>query len=61
MKEVSRKWFTLVFLGADENDTQLELTYNWDADVPYSCDENFWHVAYSVENIYEFLKLWKKV
>ena len=33
----------------------LELTYNWDAE-KYTSGRNFGHVAYGVENIYEFCK-----
>ena len=44
--------FTLVFLGADENeDAQVELTYNWDPE-PYDGGRNFGHLAYEVEDIY---------
>ena len=66
MKEVRRKKvpegkFTLVFLAADDNESQLELTYNWDQNEPYSGGNNFGHVAYSVENIYDYCeKLEKK-
>ena len=66
MKEVRRKEvpegkFTLVFLAADDNESKLELTYNWDQNEPYSCGDNFGHVAYSVENIYDYCeKLEKK-
>ena len=66
MKEVRRKEvpegkFTLVFLAADDNESQLELTYNWDQNGPYSGGDNFGHVAYSVENIYDYCeKLEKK-
>ena len=66
MKEVRRKEvpegkFTLVFLAADDNESQLELTYNWGQKEPYSVGENFGHVAYSVENIYDYCeKLGKK-
>jgi len=66
MKEVRRKEvpegkFTLVFLAADDNESQLELTYNWDKNEPYSSGDNFGHVAYSVENIYDYCeKLEKK-
>ena len=65
MKEVRRKEvpegkFTLVFLAADDNESQLELTYNWDQNVPYSGGDNFGHVAYSVENIYDYCEKLKK-
>ena len=51
----------MVFLGADENNFQLELTYNWDKAVPFNCGENFGHVAYSVENIYEYCEMLEKI
>ena len=59
MKEVSRKEvpegkYTLVFVAADENDLPLELTYNWGESEPYSGGDNFGHVAYGVDNIYDF-------
>ena len=66
MKEVRRKEvpegkFTLVFLAAYDNESQLELTYNWDQNESYSGGNNFGHVAYSVENIYDYCeKLEKK-
>lgn len=59
MKEVKRKEvpegeFTLIFLAAEENDPPLELTYNWGKNEPYSSGENFGHVAYEVNNIYDY-------
>ena len=59
MKEVRRKevhdgGYTLVFVAVDENDPPLELTYNWGKEGPYSGGENFGHVAYGVDNIYDF-------
>ena len=65
MKEVRRKEvpegkFTLIFLAADDNESQLELTYNWGQNEPYSGGDNFGHVAYSVENIYDYCEKLKK-
>ena len=59
MKEVRRKevpegGYTLVFVAADVNDPPLELTYNWGEFEPYSGGNNFGHVAYGVDNIYDF-------
>ncbi len=53
--------FTLIFLSAtnDKNNAEtsrapeLELTYNWDAE-EYSGGRNFGHLAYEVDNIYDF-------
>tara|TARA_B100001093_G_scaffold271526_1_gene259512 strand:+ start:2580 stop:3002 length:423 start_codon:yes stop_codon:yes gene_type:complete len=46
--------FTLIFLSAegDEN-SQIELTYNWDGDELGEGSRNFGHLAYQVEDIYE--------
>ena len=66
MKEVRRKEvpegiFPLVFLTAYKKESQMVLTYNWDQNESYSGVNNFGHVAYSVENIYDYCeKLEKK-
>ena len=52
-KEVPEGEFTLIFLAATEDEPPLELTYNWKQNEPYSNGENFGHIAYGVENIYE--------
>ena len=46
--------YTLVFLAApnDEN-AEIELTYNWDGDNLGEGSRNFGHLAYQVENIYD--------
>ncbi len=53
--------FTLVFLAAgrdverakNERAPELELTYNWDPE-DYSSGRNFGHLAYKVDNIYDY-------
>lgn len=46
--------FTLIFLRADEDDgPELELTFNWEIE-DYTAGRNFGHLAYSVENIYDY-------
>ena len=46
--------FTLFFLAAEgDEDSQIELTYNWDGDDLGEGSRNFGHIAYRVENIYE--------
>ncbi len=46
--------FTLVFVAPPGNeDAPVELTYNWDPE-EYDEGRNFGHLAYQVENIYEF-------
>ncbi len=46
--------FTLVFLasGAPGDDAEIELTYNWDNQEPYSTGRNFGHLAFEVDDIY---------
>lgn len=53
--------FTLIFLSASQDQAnaetnrapELELTYNWDPET-YSSGRNFGHLAYEVDNIYDF-------
>ena len=46
--------YTLVFIVAPETpDAPIELTYNWDAE-PYGGGRNFGHLAFEVDNIYDF-------
>lgn len=46
--------FSLIFLKADGDDgPELELTFNWDLQ-EYDGGRNFGHLAYAVENIYEY-------
>ena len=46
--------FSLIFLATGENEPAIELTHNWDESEPYTGGRNFGHLAYSVENIYEY-------
>lgn len=45
--------FTLVFLAAENEDAQIELTHNWDEKEPYPTGRFFGHLAYEVDDIYE--------
>jgi len=46
--------FTLVFLAPPgQEDAPVELTYNWDPE-EYTGGRNFGHLAYAVDDIYEF-------
>lgn len=67
LKEVRRNEneagkFTLIFLTADEdletskskNSPELELTYNWGSEEVYETGRSWGHLAYRVENIYDF-------
>ena len=37
--------FTLVFLSTGHDPAEIELTYNWDQDGPYSVGRSFGHLA----------------
>ena len=52
--EVESGRFTLVFLatGHETDSAQIELTYNWDQDEPYTSGRNFGHLAFAVDDIY---------
>ena len=46
--------YTLIFLAApNDNNAEIELTYNWDGDNLGEGSRNFGHLAYRVKNIYE--------
>jgi len=46
--------FTLVFVAAPgQEDCAIELTHNWDPE-QYAGGRNFGHVAYEVDDIYDF-------
>ena len=59
MKEVkhsdnAKGRFTLVFVAPEgHEECPVELTYNWDPE-EYTGGRNFGHLAYSVENIYQY-------
>ena len=44
--------FTLVFLASEPGAPEIELTYNWDNELPYTGGRNFGHIAYAVDDIY---------
>jgi lactoylglutathione lyase len=53
-REVEVGRFTLVFLHAPGDESAMvELTHNWD-ESGYSEGRNFGHLAYAVENIYDY-------
>ncbi len=46
--------FTLVFLATDPHAPMIELTYNWDEKDQYTTGRNFGHLAFEVDNIYDY-------
>ena len=53
-KEVPQGKFTLIFLATALGEPEVELTYNWDEKEKYSVGRNFGHLAYEVDDIYDF-------
>ncbi len=53
-KEVESGRFTLIFLATAPGEPEIELTYNWDQEEPYSGGRNFGHLAFKVDNIYDY-------
>lgn len=49
--------FTLLYLATAPGEPEVELTYNWDQEETYSVGNNFGHIAFSVENIYEYCQM----
>jgi lactoylglutathione lyase len=48
--------YTLILLAPPgQHETPVELTFNWDPEV-YTGGRNFGHLAYEVDNIYDFCK-----
>ena len=56
-KEYPNGRFTLVFLATAHGEPEIELTYNWDRKEPYTGGDNFGHLAFSVENIYDYCQM----
>ena len=56
-KDVEEGRFSLVFFATAPGEPEIELTYNWDQDEPYSVGRNFGHLAFSVENIYAYCQM----
>ncbi|MDQ3144890.1 MAG: VOC family protein [Pseudomonadota bacterium] len=50
-KEVPAGKFTLIFLGAGDDEAEVELTHNWD-EQGYDGGRNFGHLAFRVDDIY---------
>ena len=45
------KNFTLVYLGDDHSDFELELTYNYDPEKPYDLGTGYGHIAVEVDDL----------
>ena len=45
--------FSLIYLATAEGEPEVELTHNWGETTTYSQGNNFGHLAFEVENIYQ--------
>ena len=50
--DVPQGRYTLIFLGVQGDEGEVELTHNWD-EGGYAGGRNFGHLAYEVDDIYE--------
>ena len=50
-KDVPQGKFTLIFLGAGDDEAEVELTHNWN-EADYDAGRNFGHLAFRVDDIY---------
>ena len=50
-KDVPQGKFTLIFLGAGDDEAEVELTHNWN-EAGYDAGRNFGHLAFRVDDIY---------
>lgn len=56
-KEVPAWEFTLAFLATAPWEAELELTYNWGNTENYKTGRSWGHLAYEVDNIYEYCEM----
>ena len=52
--EVPAGKFTLVYLATAVGEAEIELTHNWGSTEDYTTGRSFGHLAFQVENIYDF-------
>ncbi|XQW83760.1 VOC family protein [Thalassotalea piscium] len=46
--------FTLIYLATAPGEPEIELTHNWDSTETYEGGRNFGHIAFEVDDIYQF-------
>ena len=52
-KDFPEDEFTLVYLSDEEKNYELELTYNYNPEKPYTIGDGFSHMAFSVDDLEE--------
>lgn len=57
-RKENKAWkFTLIFLATEAGAPEIELTYNWWSDEVYKTGRSWWHLAFEVDNIYEYCEM----
>lgn len=56
-KDVPAGKFTNIFLSTAEGEAEIELTYNWESDEVYETGRSWGHLAFEVEDIYEYCEM----
>ena len=56
-KDVPAGKFTLVFLATAQGEAEIELTYNWGSDEVYETGRSWGHLAFEVDDIYEYCEM----
>ncbi len=59
-KESEKGRFSLIFLATEPGAPEIELTYNWDQEKEYTFGRNFGHLAFEVDNIYDYCESLQK-
>ncbi|MDD0852195.1 VOC family protein [Halobacteriovorax sp. GB3] len=59
-KEYPDAKFTLVYLRDRETQAEVELTYNWEQEEGYTNGNNFGHLAFLVDDIYQMCEQLEK-
>lgn len=60
-KDFPESEFTIVYLGDEDGNYEIELTYNYNPEEPYTIGDGFGHLAFSAENLEEAREKHKKM
>lgn len=60
-KDFPEDEFTIVYLSDEDENYEIELTYNYNPEKPYTIGDGFSHLAFSAENLEEAREEHKKM
>lgn len=60
-KDFPKDEFTIVYLSDEDKNYEIELTYNYNPEKPYTIGDGFSHLAFSAENLEEAREEHKKM